>query len=298
MAVELYTMRYVLAVAEHRNFSLAAQACHVGQPALSQQIAKLERELGVALFHRNSRGATLTEAGEEFTRRAREILQLSEALESEMAFYAGLRRGTLNLGIITSLRCIDFGGLLTAFCESYPDVSVNIVQGGTHQLARQLAERKIDLAFLNRPLSGFSGNIEFLKLGEDTYHLAVPQEHPLAKRKRVSMGELKEERFIFHQTGQVAAELSLRACREAGFEPNIVCRSGSPTTGLYMVQGGLGIALLPSEEFRSRALDGVAELELAEPIRKEVGVAWRKDTPSLLVRAAVDFAREWARYGE
>ena len=75
--MELYTMRYVLAVAEHENFSLAAQACHVGQPALSQQIAKLERELGVALFHRNSRGAALTQAGEEFVRRAREILQLA-----------------------------------------------------------------------------------------------------------------------------------------------------------------------------------------------------------------------------
>ena len=110
-------MRYVLAVAEHENFSLAAQACHVGQPALSQQIAKLEKQLGVALFHRNSRGASLTQAGQEFVNRAREILQLSEALESEMSFYAGLRRGTLDLGIITSLQCINFGGLLSAFCE-------------------------------------------------------------------------------------------------------------------------------------------------------------------------------------
>jgi DNA-binding transcriptional LysR family regulator len=78
--MELYTMRYVLAVAEYENFSLAAQACHVGQPALSQQIAKLEKQLGVALFHRNSRGASLTQAGEAFVNRAREILA---ELESE-----------------------------------------------------------------------------------------------------------------------------------------------------------------------------------------------------------------------
>ena len=107
--MELYVMRYVLAVAEQENFSLAAQACHVGQPALSQQIAKLEKELGITLFHRNSRGAVLTEAGEAFVTRAREILQLSEALESEMSVYAGLCKGTLNLGVITSLQCIDFG---------------------------------------------------------------------------------------------------------------------------------------------------------------------------------------------
>lgn len=268
----------------------------MGQPALSQQIAKLEKELGIALFHRNSRGATLTQAGQEFARRAREILQLSDALESEMSLYAGLRRGALDLGIITSLQCIDFGGLLSAFCASYPDVSVNIVQGGTHNLVRQLVERKLDLAFLNRPLSGLPAGVEFLKLGEDDYHLAVPDDHPLAGRERVSLAELKHERFIFHQAGQVAAELCLKACREAGFEPNVVCRSGSPTTGLYMVRGGLGVALLPSEEFRSRAMDGVVELMLEEPIRKEVGVAWRKDTASPLVEAAVKFAREWCAY--
>lgn len=291
--MDLYTMRYVLAVAEHENFSLAAQACHVGQPALSQQISKLEKELGVALFYRNSRGATLTEAGREFVHRAQEIIQRSEALESEMSFYAGLRRGTLNLGIITSLQCIDFGGLLSAFCGSYPDISVNIVQGGTHNLVQQLVERKIDAAFLNRPPSGLPGSVEFAKLGEDTYHLAVPDNHPLAKRDRVSLAELKDEHFIFHQTGQVASELCLRACREAGFEPNIVCRSGSPTTGLYMVQGGLGIALFPAEEFQARTLDGVVELQLEETIRKEVGVAWRKDAASSLVDATVQFAREW-----
>lgn len=291
--MELYTMRYVLAMAEQENFSLAAQACHIGQPALSQQIAKLEKELGVALFHRNSRGATLTEAGKAFVRRAQEILQLSDALESEMSLFAGLHRGTLNLGIITSLQCIDFGGMLSAFCQEYPGISVNILQGGTHSLLQQLMERKLDVAFLNRPLAGLPKGAEFLTLGEDTYHLALPQSHPLAREKTVSLAQLKDERFIFHQTAQVASELCRTACLKAGFEPNIVCRSGSPTTGLYMVRGGLGVALFPSEEFRSHTLDGIAELTLQETIKKEVGIAWRTDAPSPLVNAAVRFAKTW-----
>ena len=268
--MELYTMRYVLAVAEHENFSLAAQACHVGQPALSQQISRLEKELGVPLFIRSSRGAVPTEAGREFVRRAQEIVQRADALQAEMSLYAGVRRGTLNLGIITSLQCIDFGGLLSAFCGSYPKVSVNISQGGTHGLLELLAERKIDAAFLNRPLSGLPAGLEFVKLGGDVYSLAVPTLHPLAGRERVSLRELRGERFIFHQTGQVASELCLAACREAGFEPNIVCRCASPTTGLYMVRGGLGVALLPSEEFESRRLEGVTQLKLKERIVKEV----------------------------
>ena len=293
--MELYTMRYVLAVAEHENFSLAAQDCHVGQPALSQQVSRLEKELGVALFTRSSRGTVLTEAGREFVHMAQEIVQRADALQAKMSLYAGMRRGTLNIGIITSLQCIDFGGLLSAFCGSYPEVSVNIVQDGTYRLFEKLLERKIDAAFLNRPILGIPAGLEFIKLGEDAYSLAVPTLHPLAGREHVSLRELKDERFIFHQTGQVASELCLAACRAAGVEPRIVCRSANPTTGLYMVRGGLGVALLPSEEFGVRMLNGVAELKLQERIVKEVGIAWRKDTVSPLVDMVVQFAREWAR---
>ncbi len=289
-------MRYVLAVAEFENFSLAAEACHVGQPALSQQIAKLEKELGVILFHRNSRGAVLTEVGRAFVHRAREILQLSEALESEMSTYAGLCRGTLNVGVITSLQCIDFGDLLSGFCSTYPGISINIVQGGTHQLLRQLVDRKLDTAFLNKPVSGMPNGICFSPLGEDTYCLAVPDDHPLAQRNEIDLAELSDAPFIFHQTGQVAAELCRNACREAGFEPNVVCRSSSPTTTLYMVRGGLGVALLPSEEFCARKLDGIVELKLQQTIKKEVGIAWRRDTSSPLMAAAVKYAEEWAAY--
>ncbi len=293
--MELYTMQYVLAVAEHESFSLAAQACHVSQSALSQQVSRLEKELGVPLFARNSRGASLTEAGHAFVRRAQEIVQRSDALQTEMFLYAGLRRGTLNLGIITSLQCIDFGGLLSAFCGSYPDISVNILQDGTHRLLEWLVERKIDAAFLNRPTLGMPPGLEFVKLGEDMYSLAVSAIHPLANRECVSLKELSREHFIFHQTGQVAAELCLAACQKAGFEPNIVCRSANPTTSLYMVQGGLGIALLPSEEFSVRPLSGVVELRVKERIVKEVGIVWRKDLASPLVDTAVQFAREWAQ---
>lgn len=293
--MELFNIRYVLAVAERESFSLAAQSCHVSQSALSQQISRLEKELGVLLFARSSRGASLTEAGRAFVHRAQEIVQRSDALQAEMSLYAGLRRGTLNLGIITSLQCIDFGGLLSAFCGSYPEISVNIVQEGTYRLLEWLLERKIDAAFLNRPTVGIPAGLEFVKLGEDVYSLAVSTLHPLADREQVSLKELSGEHFIFHQAGQVAAELCLAACQKAGFQPNIVCRSANPTTSLYMVRGGLGAALLPSEEFSVRPLSGVVELKVKERIVKEVGVVWRKDLASPLVDTAVQFAKKWAR---
>ena len=291
--MELYTIQYVLAVAEYENFSLAAQSCHIGQPALSQQVAKLEAELGVALFSRSSRGAKLTEAGRTFVLRAREILQRVDALQAEMADFAGIHRGTLNLGIITSLQCINFGGMLSAFCSSYPAVSVNIVQCGTHSLISKLTERSLDIALMNLPTTRLPPQLKFEKLGEDRYSLAVPRQHRLAGLDCVSLAELKDEHFIFHQSGQVASELCLQACRKAGVEPHIVCRSASPTTGLYMVQGGLGVAFLPAEEFRHRSIDGVVEVQIKEPIIKEVGICWRRDNASPLVDAVVHFSKDW-----
>ena len=314
--MDLTVMKYIVSVADCGNFSQAAEVCHVGQPALSQLISRLEKKMGVRLFYRNPRGAVPTEAGTEFVRRAREILRSTEELSEQMAAYAGMHKGSLTIGLITSLQCIEFGSMLSAFVHTYPDISFSIRQFGTYQLADLLTERKIDLAFLNLPLQGLPPQLAFEHLGQDRYALAVPYDHPLAARAdqaaaaaldgdeeagdvrdaaSVSIRELKDERFIFHQPWQVAAELVLDACRNAGFEPNIVCRSGEPTNSMYMVQGGMGIALFPEEEFTGRQLDGIRRLRIKEDIIKDVGVAWRKDSESPLVAEAVRFAKEWSR---
>lgn len=293
--MDLSVMNYVVNVADYDNFSQAAEACHVGQPALSQQIAKLERELGIRLFHRTPKGAVLTEAGREFVRRAREILHRSDELRAEMALFAGMHCGSLTLGLITSLQCIEFGDMIAAFVRSYPDISFSIRQFGTYQLIDMLQEHKVDLAFVNKPVRPLQESIAFEKLGEDRYALAVPYTHPLAGKSKVCMAELKDERFVFHQPWQVASELVLNACHNAGFEPKVVCRSAEPTTSIYMVQGGMGVALFPSEEFSNRSLDGIKRVELEESIIKEVGIAWKKDSESPLISTVVKFAREWCR---
>ncbi len=293
--MDLTVMKYVVSVADCGNFSQAAEVCHVGQPALSQQIARLEAELGVRLFSRNPRGAVPTEAGAEFVRRARKILQFSEDLSEQMALFAGFRKGQLTVGLISSLQCIEFGSMMAAFVHTYPDISFSIRQFGTYHLMEMVRNRSVDAAFLNKPLNGIPSPVAFEKLGSDRYGLAVPSGHPLdaAGRGEISMKELASERFIFHQPWQVAADLVLRACHNAGFEPNIVCRSGDPTNSLYMVQGGMGVALFPEEEFSRLRLDGIRHLRIREDIIKEVGIAWRKDSESPLVAEIVRFAKEW-----
>ena len=138
--MDLTVMKYIVSVADCGNFSQAAEVCHVGQPALSQLIARLEKKMGVRLFYRNPRGAVPTEAGTEFVRRAREILRSTEELSEQMAAYAGMHKGSLTIGLITSLQCIEFGSMLSAFVHTYPDISFSIRQFGTYQLADLLTE--------------------------------------------------------------------------------------------------------------------------------------------------------------
>ena len=266
--MELFNIRYVVAVAEKGNFTQAAEQCHVGQPALSQQIAKLEGELGLKLFYRDPHSVTLTEAGSEFVQRAREILDKANALEAAM-------------------------GRLSDFCNLYPEVAINLTEAGSYDLIDMLRERRIQVALLNRPMGGIPAGLEFHKLGQDTFSLAVPKNHPLAGKEKVQLKQVANESFIFHGDGQVAAQLCMDACHKAGFEPNIVCRSANPTTDLYMVRGGLGISFLPSEEFHSHLMRNVVEVPLVEQIVKEVGICWRKEDTSPLVKAAIDHSIRW-----
>ena len=290
--MEFNSLRYVTAVAETGNFSQAAQMCHVGQPALSQQIAKLENELGVRLFYRHSRGASLTEAGERFVEKAKEILRLSDDLRSEMYSYAGFYKGSLVFGVIPYLESIAFGNILSSFVRRYPDISVTIRQAGGLRLLSFMADRTVDLAFLNRPLTPFPDNIAFEPLSKDRYDLAVPYTHPLARRDVVSLSDLAGEPLIAHETSQVSSEVCAGALKKAGIEVSVVCRSGTPNTVLYMVQAGIGIALVPSMEFGGRALADVRRVRLKEEIPMEVGIAWRKDTETPLIRVAVRLVRE------
>lgn len=290
--MELYSLRYVLAVAETGNFSQAAQMCHVGQPALSQQVAKLENELGVRLFSRHSRGASLTEAGERFVEKAREILRLSADLKSEMYSYAGFYKGSLIFGVIPYLESIAFGDILSSFVRKYPDISVTVRQAGGLRLLNFMADRTVDLAFLNRPLTPLPDNIAFEPLGVDHYDLAVPYTHPLARKDIVSLSELSGQPMIAHETSQVSSEICADALKRAGVEVSVVCRSGTPNTVLYMVQAGIGVALVPSMEFSGRALSNVRRVRLREEIPMELGVAWRKDIETPLIKVAVQLLKE------
>ena len=132
--MEMHQLHYVIAVAKHKHFTRAAEEINVGQSGLSQQIAKLENELGVKLFDRTSRTVLPTPAGAEFIQFAQEILSQSEIAKLHMDAHAGLLKGTLSIGTITYLTHIDFGSMIASFHAKYPGLFLNIRQAGSVKL--------------------------------------------------------------------------------------------------------------------------------------------------------------------
>ena len=213
--MEIHQLKYVLAVSKFHSFSLAADECFVSQSTLSQQVAKLERELGIELFIRSTRLVILTEAGAEFVQRAVGILRELGELEQSMASYCNMLRGTLNLGAINSLEKIDFGNVITAFFTQYPYLNLNIVHGGSYELIDALHNRTVDLAFLALPTNHQYKDLYFEQLGRDEYQMVVSSKHPFARQKRVRLSQASSERFIFHHVDQSISNLCMSACQAA-----------------------------------------------------------------------------------
>ena len=292
--MEIHQIKYVLAVAYTRSFSLAAERCFVSQSTLSQQISKIEKELHVKLFSRNTRSVSLTEAGNEFVQRASAITRDLEQLEQSMLSYNSLLKGTLSLGAITSLGSIDFSNMLAIFFAMHPNLHLNIIHGGSYELIEALRAKRIELVFCAIPDVSRYPDIHFESLGQDEYHLIVSTRHPFAKVGIVDLAETKDERFIFQHEDQSMSDVCLTACQQAGFTPNIICRNRNSTLTFHLVRSGLGIAFLPAEEIPAYGIDGVAQVRLKKPIRKNIVFGFlHNEKPSNLVAASTRFFHEW-----
>lgn len=274
--MELHQLQYVVEVANQKNFTRAADKINVSQSTLSQQIGKLEDELGVKLFDRNSRTVGLTQVGEDFINQAKILLDNLEKSKQIVQEYKGLLKGTLRIGAIASLGRIDFANLMTEFCRQYPDVKLEIVQAGTYGLLEKLASKSIDIAFVILPADDQYRDISFRHLAYDEFILALPPSHRLAGKPTIDLTEVAEEKFIFHPATDRMFFLCMEACVSAGFHPNIVCESNHSPTCLSLISAGMGIGFFPLEKIENTKID-LAIARLSEPLKKDIVLAARKE---------------------
>jgi DNA-binding transcriptional LysR family regulator len=243
--MEVHQLAYFESVSRHLHFTRAAEELNVAQPSVSQQIRKLEDELGTPLFHRMKRRVALTEAGTLFLRHARAVLQQLEEARFEVQELSGLRKGSLAVGAPPSVGTHLLPKALAAFSRRHPGITLTFREGGSRTLVNLLEEGDLDLAVVIQPIRHPA--LETLPLLEEELLLAVPKTHPLAGNERVKLAQLALEPFVLLREGAYdLRDQTLTACRKAGFEPNIALDGGEMDSVLRFVAEGLGVAILPA----------------------------------------------------
>jgi DNA-binding transcriptional LysR family regulator len=274
--MEFHQLQYVVAVASHRHFTKAAEAICVAQSSLSQQITKLEDELGLKLFDRTTRTVYPTCAGHEFILHAKRIIAQVEAAKQSMEAYANLTKGTVNIGAITTLESIDFVALISAFHRTYSGLHINIVNTGSYRLAELLQTMEINAAIFSPQVDTDLTNLDIYPLAEDEFVLVTSLAHPLANHQAIDLAELAAEDFIFPSPDQSIYKIYEKACRDAGFSPRIVCQSSHSESSLALVANGMGIGFFPRDTIVANMPPGVSIIHLANPIKKHIALALLK----------------------
>jgi len=271
--MELRHLTYFVAVAEKLNFSRAAEALHVAQPAVSQQIRALEQDLGVPLFDRVGKRVRLTEAGHAFLPHARQILAAVEAARHEILEHGALTRGSTSLGTPSTVSTHLLPNLLTRFQRVHPGLEVTLREAGTESLLKAVEAGELDLAIVSTDV--LPPVIEAAPFREEDYVLAVGARHALAERSSARLADLSGEAFILFPEGYKLREVTLSACRRAGFEPRVALDGGAMQSALEFVAAGLGVAIMPQ-----LALEGVKNIHAVrladQQLRRSLGLVWRK----------------------
>jgi LysR family transcriptional regulator, hydrogen peroxide-inducible genes activator len=241
--MEMHQLRYFVAVARTGNFSRAAGECRVAQPSLSQQIQKLESEVGERLFERTRRRAILTPAGALFLPHALSILETAEQGRQEILEMSGQVRGKILLGALPTIAPYFLPEIVRLFREKYRGVELILHEETTLQLLRGLEENELDLALISDAAPNPRIRIE--KLFSEELLLCLPADHALLRQRVVVAADLEQEKFILMQEGHCLGAQAQRFCQTKGLHPQISCRSAQIATVLAMVQAGLGVSLIP-----------------------------------------------------
>lgn len=249
--MEIHQLRYASSVAEMGNFSRAAERCQIAQPSLSQQILKLEEELGAKLFDRLGRSVRLTEAGRAFLPYARLVLENLDAARLSVAAQQTDVRGSVAIGVIPTIAPYLMPAYAASFAESFPEARIRIVEEITPVLVEGLRDQAIDLAILALPLR--HKDIEVFTLHTEPVFAALPKQHVHANSDSVSLKDLRGEPFVMLRDGHCFRDLSIAACSSANITPNIAFESGQFSSILAMVGAGVGISMIPGMAVDERA---------------------------------------------
>ena len=291
--MELRQLEYFVAVAEERNFTRAAERIHVAQPAVSAQIARLEREVGQRLLDRSRRETRLTAAGEAMLPHARAALGAVANARLVIDELAQLVRGTVTLGTVTSHN-VDIPTLLADFHRAHPAVDITLSTDTSDALIDDVQSGALDAAIVSVGPDEVPTGLAVEVVTDEAIDAAVCLDDPWAGRKSIDLTRLVERRLIALPKGAgIRAQLE-RVCATKGLTPHVAFEASTPIALAELATRGLGVAILPQSV--SRTHPGVAAIAIRPALRGRLVFAWRSSGPtSPAARVLVEMARRLLR---
>lgn len=238
-------LNYVLAIAEHKNFTRAAEKCFVTQPTLSTQIQKLEEELGVLIFDRSKKPIELTDVGRKIVHQARNIVNESDRIQDIVDQQKGFIGGEFKLGIIPTVMPTLLPMFLKAFIKKYPKVKLKIEELTTDDIIQRLNDGHLDAGIAATPLE--NGNIKERPLYYEPFVGYIPQDHRLSAKKKLAVSDLEIDDMLLLEDGHCFRDGVINLCKvyKDQNDEKFQLESGSIETLIKLSNEGLGMTLLP-----------------------------------------------------
>jgi DNA-binding transcriptional LysR family regulator len=293
--MELRHLRYFVAVAEMLSFTKAAQKLHLAQPSLTRQIHNLEEEIGVQLLNRSKSHVALTVEGRSFLVDARRLLALaSESVAAVQRLSRG-ETGQLNIGYISNFNFEVLPKTLGAFREGFPHIALNLFDMTPAEQLRALETRKIDLGFLGLRPPIVTKDLQWECLARHQIIVAIPQNHPLAKKLKIDLADLKTMFFVgmSEKTHPGFREWLCEVCRPGDFTPRILQDAEIEPGLMRFVAEGLGVTLA-REQIKNLPHPGVVFRPLKPAVRTDYCIAWNHDNDSRALQQYILILRKLA----
>jgi len=279
----LTELRYVVAVAREKHFGRAAEACFVSQPTLSVSIKKLEEELDVRIFERGANEVSVTPIGAEIVRQAQAVIEQAAEIRETAKRRKDPLDGPLALGVIYTIGPYLLPELVRQAIERVPQMPLLLQENFTAKLLELLRSGELDCAIMAEPFP--DTGLAVAPLYDEPFMAAVPKKHPLAQRKSIGTGELKEEKMLLLGTGHCFRDHVLEVCPEyAQFSPpgdadgiRKTFEGSSLETIKYMVASGMGVTVVPQLSVPDEEQAHIRYVPFKPPVpTRRVVLAWRR----------------------
>jgi len=289
--MEIHQLEYFIAVAETGSFSRAAERCRVAQPSLSQQIMKLEAELGEPLFDRLPRRTALTEAGSRLLPRANAILAEVKSIKQSVGQEAEARRGTLSVGIIPTIAPFVLPRAIWRFSQGFPDARLDVYEKLTEEIVEDLVDGKLDVGITSLPIH--HRLVQTLELLTEPLLVASSRAYELIQRATIDVQELDDYPFIALSEVHCLGDQIQSFCYQQRLDLQIVCHTAQLSTLRSCIALGLGVSLVPRAQALSDDSGQVVYRSLSDaaPERKIAAATHKRRLQSHLAQQFIHIVR-------